>query len=228
MLNVINRKDEETSEALQKIFYQYTHLPLGQKEIICPYWRDRLSLALVGPYGGKGRPEQIVEATSNEAEKAGVDLNKMSAEEILAFMQRKKIGIDCSGLAFWLLDVLDKERDGNGITDDIPGAKGKFLTRASVEMLTSDEVSREVILKEIKPGDMIKVDEGRHILIVMKVMRDMGKVGEIEYAHSSQRTKIKGVHLGKIKVVNSSATLAEQQWEEEYKFDSLRRLKIWG
>jgi hypothetical protein len=131
-------------------------------------------------------------------------------------------------LAFWLLDALDKEKQGNGITDDIPGVKGKYLTRASVAMLTNDEVSREVLLKEIKPGDMIKVDEGRHILIVMRVMRDMGKVGEIEYAHSSERTKVKGVHLGEINIVNLSTTLAQQQWEEEFKFDSLRRLKIWN
>jgi len=232
----------ESSAALDKLFYKYTHLPLGGKEIVCPYWMNDLKLEIFGPYGGKGTPEEIVQATEDEAKKTSLNLEKITKEEIITFMKRKKIGVDCSGFVFWMLDTFDKEKGGNGIADDIPNSIGQFLpSRANVAMLTSEKVSFPMNIVEAKVGDMIRLDRGRHVAIVMKVVRVKGKVREIEYAHSSSRTKIPGVHNAKIKIVDQNKGLEEQLWYElasEGKSygqvyllsaigDGLKRLKSW-
>lgn len=232
----------ETSKSLDKLFYKYTHLPLGGKEIVCPYWMNNLKLGVFGPNGGKGTPEEIIEATENEAKKMGLNLNELTKEEITAFMKSKKIGVDCSGFGFWMLDSLDKEKGGNGIGDDIPGSIGRFLpSRANVAMLTDEKLSSPVGVKGVKLGDMVRLNKGRHVAIVTKIVRESGAVKEIEYAHSSSRTKTSGVHKDKIKIVDQNKGLKEQEWNElanngqnygkTYLFsdmgDGLKRLKFW-
>ncbi len=231
----------ETSKVLQDLFFQYTHLPIGEKEIRCPYWRNRLTLGITGPFGGKGRPEQIIEATRLAAKKAAVNLNQMSGEEILAFMKRKKIGVDCSGFVFWLLDSLDKEKGGPGLAEKFPHFPGTLPQRqASAEKLTGESLSTPIKVDQVRVGDMIRLDGGKHIAIVIKIEKELGKVKEIEYVHSSERTTIAGVHSGKIKVIDSQKKLEEQEWEEtlpdgtsygrefcrEERGDGLKRLKI--
>ncbi len=224
---------EETSPALTDLFYQYTHLLIGGKEIACPYWRNRLILGLTGPFGGKGRPEQIVEATKEAAQEAKVNLQSMSEKEVLAFMKRKKIGVDCSGFVFWLLDALVKERGGRGMADLIPRPPGTLAQRqASADKLTSRNLTVPVEkVSEVRVGDTIRLDGGKHIAIVLKVEREKGAVKTIEYAHSSERTAIEGVHQGRIKIRDSSQSLAAQEWEEKLPYlpgDGLKRLKIWA
>jgi len=227
---------KETSKALQNLFYQYSHLPLGGKEIVCPYWKNNLRRMIFGPFGGKGKPGQIVEATKKEAEKARIDLNKMREKEILKFMKRKKIGIDCSGFVFWLLEALDREKGGRGI--------GLLARKTNVKLLTSDKVSLAVeSLPKIKVGDLIRLNEGKHLAIVISLKKKAdGELVEIEYAHSSNQTFLPGVHLGKIKIVGPGQPLEKQIWLEKTKRgrnygknfylpsegDSIRRLKLWA
>lgn len=238
-----NEIRSETSEALENLLYQYTHLPIGGKEIRCPYWRNRLSLAITGPFGGKGKPEQIVEATESAAKKAGINLGRMNEEDILSFMKRKKIGVDCSGFVFRMLDALDREKGGNGIADNIPHFPGTLAQRqASAEKLTSKNLSVPIEkISEIQVGDMIRLDRGKHIAIIIRVIRERRAIREIEYAHSSEKTSLRGVHTGKIKIINPEKGLAEQEWQEtladrrnykQFYFpsdkDGIRRLKIWA
>ena len=234
----------ETSESLDKLFYKYTHLPLGGKEIVCPYWINNLKAGVFGPYGGKGTPREIVEATKSEAEKIGLDLSKLSKEEILAFMKSKRIGMDCSGFVFWMLDALDREKGGDGIANDILSGDRLLPSRANVATLTNEGAVSAVELKDVRVGDMIRLDKGKHVAIVMRVVRDLGDMGEVrevEYAHSSARTKILGVHAEKIKIKDQTRGLEKQQWNEiayegknygetyclSLAGDGLKRLKTW-
>lgn len=235
----------ETSKALDDLFYKYTHLLLGGKEIICPYWMNNLKAGIFGPYGGKGTPEQIVEATKSEAQKIGLNLNKMTEQEILNLMKEKKIGLDCSGFVFWMLDALDKEKGGDGIADDVLSADRLLPSRANVATLTNGRAVLAVELEDVRVGDIIRLNKGKHMAIVMAVVREtrnLEEVKEIEYAHSSARTKILGVHAAKIKITDQSKGLEAQQWDEvdnrnkNYKEancflsdgDGLRRLKTWA
>lgn len=225
------------SVSLDKLFYQYTHLPIGGKEIVCPYWMNKIKEGILGPYGGKGTPLQIVQATNDEAQKAGFNLQTTSDQEILAFMRQKKIGVDCSGFVFWMLDALDKEKGGNGIADDIPSSKGRFIqARTNAAMLTGEEISVKIDdLSKIKVGDMVRLNGGKHVAIIVRIEKS-----KIVYAHSSAKTKDDGVHLAQIMIKNKGG-LESQEWgERDYrggsykdnyycpeKGDSVRRLKIW-
>jgi hypothetical protein len=207
----------ETSVALQNLFQQYSCLPLGGKEIVCPYWMNKLVQGIYGPNGGKGNPEQIVQATVEEAKNAFFDLNKASEEEILAFMRTRRIGVDCSGFVYWMLDAFDREKGGNGLADDIPEANGSFVgSRANVRLLTSKELATRVSLQDVRVGDMIRTRGGKHIMIVFSIERDDdGNLWKITYAHSSNKTEITGVHLGVIDIVAPEKTLADQIWQEK-------------
>jgi len=233
----------ESSKALQELFYQYTHLPLGGKFIVCPYWMNKLKKGLLGPLGGKGTPQQIIQVVEEAAKKAGQDLNQMNEKEILAFMKRKRIGVDCSGFVFWMLNALDEERGGDGLLNDIPEVKGSFMPagRADVKLLTSEKYTVPVELAEVRVGDVVRMGRGSHILIILAITRIAGEIKALQYAHSSDKTLISGVHLGEIKVWDESQGLEKQQWQEvtqqgenyrNYFFpqegDGLRRLKIWN
>ncbi len=232
----------ESSKALDALFYKYTHLPIGGKEIVCPYWMNNLEKGIYGPIGGKGTPEEIVLTTNEYAISEKVDLNKMDGEGIDLFMRACKIGVDCSGFVFWMLNEFDLEKGGNGIADNIPGSVGKVIkARASVAMLCKDNVSFVIKkVSDIKVGDIIRLRRGKHVAIITKILKEGDNLLELEYAHSSCRTAVKGVHTAKIKVVDSLLGIENQNWEElteegtsygkEYypeTGDSVRRLTIW-
>ena len=232
----------QTCKSLQDMFYSYTHLKIGKKEIVCPYWMNNSEKGIYGPAGGKGTPEEIVEATLEQALAGNINLESLDKEAIVLFMKAKKIGVDCSGFVFWMLNSLDLEKGGNGIADDIPGSKGVLLkARASVLMLTDDNISFPIKLPEVMIGDMLRLRQGRHVDVVHKIAREGKDVKEIWYAHSSSITKVTGVHEARITIADQNKEIGDQVWEEQtadglsYKAESffaeekdgLRRLKIW-
>lgn len=232
----------ESSKALSDLSFSYTHLPIGGKEIPCPYWMNKIKLGIIGPYGGKGTPEQIVETVEYEAKKDNFDLNLATDSEILSFMKNKKIGVDCSGFVFWMLNALDLEKGGDGIANDIHGSQGKFVAaRANVAMLTDERIAKPVELENVKVGDMIQLRGRKHLAIVTKLFKEADKLKEIEYSHSSGQTQDSVVHSAIIEITNLEDSLGRQIWKEktqngenygstcfrEELGDGLKRLKIW-
>lgn len=229
------------SPAIENLLSQYLHSNIGGKVIRCPYWEDKIDKKIYGPFGGKGKPGQIIQVTIELAQKQNFDFQKSTPIEIEDFMKKNRIGVDCSGLAYWLLDALDREKGGNGLEDDILGVKGKFLTRASVEMLTNDEISTPIkTISEVVIGDMIRLRAGKHMAIVIRIKRAEGKIKELIYAHSSKLTETRGVHVDRILVKDPQKGLADQTWMEKtsrgenygQKYfhseegDGIRRLKV--
>lgn len=235
----------ETSQALQKVYLDYFNLTLGNRKIPCPYWINNPKRLKFGPGGGKSLPEEIVILAQQKAIQDKVDLAKLSEKEIINFLKKNHLGIDCSGFAFWLLDALDQEKGGNGIIDDIPNVEGKIIkVRASVKMLTDSQVAYPIkSLNEIKPGDMIRLRAGHHLLIVLQTQKDQNKnLKKIIYVHSSSSvfTKTSGVHQQEILITNPNKPIEDQNWLEQtvnglsYAKELLRsegdgifRLKIW-
>lgn len=230
------------SKASENLLYRYTHLPLGGRKIRAPYWMDKIKKKIWGPYGGKGSPEELVEAANKIAKEKGINLSKLKMSQISLFLKKNRIGLDCSGLAFKLLDALDKEKGGNGLADDIAGARGRFLVRASVAMLTNNEVSAPVKkIVDLRVGDMIRLSGGRHLAVVTQIKKKGEAVWEITYAHSSTGTALDGVHTAKIIVRKENLGIEKQSWlevtqkGENYgqkffqpeKGDGVRRLKVW-
>lgn len=206
----------ESSFALDNLFFQYTHLPIGGKQIPCPYWRNRLKAGILGPFGGKGTPQQIVQATLSAAQEEKVDLSTLSAEEILKLMSKYHIGVDCSGFVYWMLDAFDREKGGNGIADDIFCSNAPLRpTRANVATLANPQSVVPIKLEKARVGDILLLNKGRHIAIITRIFYEEGKIRKIEYAHSSSTTEIRGVHKAAIQINNPSLSLKEQKWEEK-------------
>lgn len=234
----------EKSAAIEKLLNQYLHLNIAGKKVRCPYWMNILhpnpkkrKKRVQGIYGGKGTPVQIRYATQKRAKLKGVDLVKLSSSQVRKFMERNKIGVDCSGFVYHALNVRNKELGGKGI-DGLVFGKNKNqigVRHVSAYYLTSSRNSVKVnSVKEMRVGDMIRFKRGAHIAIIVKISPK-----KIFYAHSSPS---RGPHLGEIKVNDLDKGLEEQTWLEKTargenygrkyfrleRGDGARRLKIWS
>jgi len=233
----------EKSKSLEKLYYEYTHLPVGGKKVKCPYWANQATSLTFGPYGGKGLPEEVTKATEEAAKRERINLAKLTAEEIREFMENQRIGIDCSGFVFRLLDALDKEKGGEGIGNKVYGVKGYGVRKVNAYCLTNKRNSTEVkMVREVRLGDLLRMHGGKHIMLVLRIKEDRkGEIKEIIYAHSSCNSRITGVHSSFFKVKNLKGGLEEQEWVEKAKSgenffqkyfylnkgDGLRRLRVW-
>lgn len=128
-------------------------------------------------------------------------------------LKKNKQGIDCSGLAYHLLDYYSKLLGLGSIYDHLIGTDGKRgVRRVSANLLTSFPNSFPVYpYSDIRTGDLIRLDSGRHVLFVLE-----NKKSQICYVHSSRKTKTRGVHLGEIEIIDPSKTLDHQKWNETY------------
>ncbi len=187
------------------------------KKVRIPYWRNRIThrglCRIQGSFGGKGAPSQIKRATIDRAKKSGIDINKLTSVQIRKFMTQKRIGLDCSGFVFQVLDFLFP-----GFWQGLKRAFGKSsnpIRRFNSDALTSKE--NTILIKkveDIKVGDLIPISwQGKkvdHVLVVVEINKK-----EIVYAHSSQKTKITGPHKGKIKITDLKKGLDKQSWQEK-------------
>lgn len=204
-------------KSLDEFLSSYFSLEIvAGKKVRIPYWRNRLKLKglrrIQGPFGGKGTPTEIKKATLEKARKASLDLKNLSSAEISRFMKQKKIGLDCSGFAFQVLNFLFP-----GFWKGLKKAPGKSsnpVRRFNAWALTSKENTSAVRkVKNLRVGDLVamswkgKVD---HVLVVVDVSEK-----EIVYAHSSEKTKITGPHLGKIKIIDGDKGIDKQIWLEK-------------
>jgi len=188
------------------------------KKVRIPYWRNKLlgsGQRIEGSFGGKGTPEQIKKAALQKAEQAGINLETMSSVQIRQFMRQKRIGVDCSGFVFHVLNFLQPGFwQGSKMA---PGTSKNPARRLNAAALTSQENTSAVSkVADIRVGDLIPISFGGrkvdHVLIVVDINDK-----KITYAHSSFKTPNDGPHLGKIKIVDKNLGLKEQEWLEKTK-----------
>jgi len=127
-------------------------------------------------------------------------------------LKKNKQGIDCSGLAYHLLDFYATLLGKGSIHDHLIGTDNqKGVRRVSANLLTSHPNSFPVKnISDIQTGDLIRLDSGKHVLFVMETTPNL-----IRYVHSSNKTQTRGVHLGEIKIRDRSKNLNYQDWDEK-------------
>jgi hypothetical protein len=203
--------------------YQKFLLPIGEKLIPTPYREnDRGGFQDADPeFQGKSSPEVLIRTTKKLAKKQNFNLEKASVDQIRDFMIKNKLGIDCSGFIYRVLNYLTQEIKGEALTS----LGFEHVGRTNVRKLTSDEMSIPVSsFKDAQPGDLIHLrwreDPKRlHAVIVLS-----NENGIITYAHSSEVTTPDGVHIATMK-----ASLPEDLKAFLYNKkagDGIRRLKI--
>jgi len=160
---------------------------------------------------GKGNFEQIAKLTIDVAKSSGTDLSNATPQQIYQFQKKHQIGIDCSGLAYHLLNTLSVylfNKDLDSILIGTDNKKG--VRRLSAHLLTSPPNVVEIKdYQSIQTGDLIRMDQGKHILFIIEKIDH-----KINYVHSSHQTKKRGVHLGQIRITDSQKTLNFQNWSD--------------
>ncbi|MFA7301045.1 MAG: hypothetical protein WC069_01960 [Candidatus Shapirobacteria bacterium] len=113
---------------------------------------------------GKGSAKEIALQTIEFANIQNINLLKLTPKQIYNFQKKNHLGIDCSGLVCHLLELKVDVR------------------KTSANMLTSKPISKKV--KTLKPNDLIRQKDGKHVLLVLNIDKDL-----ITYVHSSVAAK---------------------------------------
>ena len=210
------------SQILMEAYEQFL-LSLGGKKVPTPYRENDLNaLQKAGPeFQGKSSPEVLIKTTQKLAREQDFNLNKASIEEIRAFMRKNKLGIDCSGFAYRLLNHLVQKSKGKPLTE----LGFEHIGRTNVRKLTSDEMSIPIDFKKAQPGDLIRLTLKTDINVLHTVIILENSNSIITYAQSSEQTTPDGVHTVQIK--NGKLPKDLDSFEINKKNgDGFRRLKI--
>ncbi len=192
---------------------------------------------------GKGSVDDIVEEAMLIALREKIDLKKLDANGLKKFLVDSHLGIDCSGLAYHILDAELKSRGLGGLNKHLrfPFIKNPFrklltlfrpVESAGVRTISHEQNSVEIKLSDIKPGDLVVIlgagekQDRNHVLIVHEIAgvptpyQGEGCRGEvaIHYTHSMQWSSDgehnHGVRQSEIEITDKNKNILEQIWFE--------------
>lgn len=229
-----NNKEKKVSQTALDIINEYAELDLGKGiKVKCPYFKNykKNSGMKLRSLSGKGTPEEIVMETKIHAHLSGFSWQTASRKEIRKFMEKRDIGIDCSGFIVWIFYFWFKKDYGiNFFSNTRKQFRDKFLKwirillRPSQNIDANDLTSNRLALRitdfqDVEPGDIIRSRKGKHVIFITKVLYSPeGKVKRIHYVHSTPSYgKDNGIHEGEILTVADSADLKKQWWKEQDK-----------
>lgn len=180
-----------------------------------PYWINSLKNGKViknGPYGGKGSHQQISLATRKAAKLEKLSLSKLNPKDVCRLQKRHSIGIDCSGLAYQLLNYWHKLNKHASIKPKIIGVnRQKGPRKVNVHMLADPQNSTKLnSYSKLKTADLIIVDKKKHVLFIIEANKD-----KIRYIHSSQKSLNRGVHQGTLTITNPDKNLKYQSFTDK-------------
>jgi len=209
--------------ALKQFLDNFFRLGIANHQVRVPYWRNRFykdGRRVQGPFGGKGTAAEIRRAALEKARQSDIDLTAASAGEIRSFLRQKRIGIDCSGFAFQILNFL-QPGFWRGL-EKAPGRSNNPRRRFNSWALTND--ANSVMIKpfwaNLHIGDIIPVAFSRgkvdHVMVIVAKSAQ-----QLYYAHSSGKTKTTGPHLGVILLRDGKQPLWQQKWPEKLKSGQL-------
>lgn len=204
----------------------YLHLQIDSAECTTPYHINPGLFSRNRALIGKGNPADI-EATATSCFKSLDMHTRGEAARLKAYLVACGIGVDCSGFVSHILGDITKEKLGKPLPSCLrfPGFRGRLTSKMrpieniSARLLTNPLNTAQVNdLNKLKPGDLIRVLDGSHILIITEVgLNKDRKVNYFEYAHSSCRYGAEsGARTGYCVIKNPTGLLADQQWFDNY------------
>lgn len=215
----------------------YEHLKIGEKKINTPYFNNRTSnlRGALRVLIGKGTAQEIIDETRIIALRDKLELENFDEIELVKFLTDHKLGIDCSGFVYYILDA-ELKTQGKRLKHILSFTSKKILRRLiarirnveNTNVLTLHENSIELPLEQCAPGDMIISLRGgpqhdySHVILITSVTTDeSGKPLSLEYAHSyhwkSEGLYTKGIRKGVITIIDTTQTILEQTWTENGK-----------
>ena len=187
-------------------------MKIGQATINCPYFANKIrngKVVLSGFMGGKGDYGDIKQELSRVVYANGPIKDK---QEIFKLARKNRIGIDCSGFVYRFLAELVRLKYQNCEVLSLEQVFPDGIYRTNADKLTlGTHVIKINLFLQARLGDMIRINNGRHVAVVVKNNNNM-----ITYIHSSKMTKESGVHTGIIMVDDFNNNL---KWRETTKND---------
>lgn len=212
----MNKFNQNISQKIESFVKQYSEMEINGLIVSCPYWINRLKngkVTLRGFAKGKGRSSEIREELIKRLSKMPVDLKfELTPETVRKFAKRERIGIDCSGFVYRVLDELLHCGYGDTNFKNLDKVFSGGINKTNVKRLSDLKYSDQIkIIDNFQIGDMIRLWGGKHIAIIIGINKK-----EILYAHSSWlSTKIQGTHASTILIVDDEKSLDEQVWMEK-------------
>lgn len=236
-------KTKSLTPQAQQVIKEFLHLPFKEQDINCPYFNNR-RVGLRGALRvlvGKGSAKEIVEETVLVGLRDKVNTRKLSNEKLKKFMVDHNLGIDCSALAYYILDAQMKAMRKGSLRRAIKLSRVRNPLRKLVALLqviknvntatlASSANSKKISLKKVQPGDIIilmgygKKKDRDHVMVVNEVeYEDNGLPTVVHYVHAlrwnSDGKYDHGVRMGKIEIDNWGKTFLDQRWTEQGKGD---------
>jgi len=204
---------------------RYARLRLGGKFVVAPYFMNNPGRKGRRVSVGKGTAEALERETLRLAKKYRFDINRASAAQIRDFMVKHSLGIDCSGLIAWVSHALVMQRTGRSLWRSI-SYKGHPLRvliirhlrpveNISARLLTDESNAITVHdLSKVRPGDIIRVLNGNHVLLITEVGFDSKNTPlYMQYVNSTEYGGVKyGVRYGRINICKPNSPILDQEW----------------
>ncbi|MDR3558655.1 MAG: hypothetical protein P4L61_03920 [Candidatus Pacebacteria bacterium] len=222
------------------IIDQYLNFKVGHAKCSVPYFNNKRGgqRAALRALVGKGNPKEILDEIEIKALQDKFSLSSFTDESLKKFMVDEGLGIDCSGLAYYILDAESRARDKGPIDRHLafPNAHGPIgfiavklnpVKNADVLIFADEKNSRAVDLKDIEPGDFITMcgeeTERNHIITFHQVDYQNFAPTALHYTHSIAWSEDgqygHGVRQGIIEIVDPTKGILEQKWTEKEKTD---------
>lgn len=218
-------------ESARKVIHEFTHLPIGGKEIVAPYFINTKSQrGGLRVLSGKGDPGEIAREVKVQCQLKGIDVYKLTENEIRDFMRENHIGIECSGFIVHVLNYWLRVNGKRPLIKYLKFYDNNFINRLKRKLRPVEQIGANTItsdlncdpilnLNDVRPGDLIRSKGQRknshHILLISEVTFEDDIIKEIEYVHSiSSYEEENGVRFGKILVNNPNDAIQNQTWTE--------------
>ena len=225
------------SDRSLSVIDQYLHFTVGAASCSVPYFNNKRtkSRAALRVYVGKGSPQEIFEELQSVLVKAHIDVTTIDTDTLKKLLTDENIGIDCSGLAYYILNTENQTRNKGNVDKHISfihchGIIGKMrcalrpIENCDVATLAHDTNSTVVPLTDAKPGDMITMLRGGeesdrdHILVIHQVEYQNFIPYKLHYTHAMAYPEDgvygTGIKQGVIDILDSDKPITAQRWTE--------------
>ncbi|MBI5452661.1 hypothetical protein HY945_04310 [Candidatus Gottesmanbacteria bacterium] len=206
----------DISIKIHNFIREYSEMNIDGIVISCPYWMNRLKegkVVLRGFANGKGEASEIREEIIRRLQKLPPELRfPLTPSNLQKFARRERIGIDCSGFAYRILNQLVYLKYKNIHINTLEEIFSGGINKTNVRTLTGLDYCVKVDeILDFQLGDMVRLWGGKHVAVILDATGS-----KVVYVHSSHlSTQTQGVHLAEIKIVDSSKSLAQQEWLEK-------------
>lgn len=228
------------SQSALQIIDQYTNFKIGSAICSIPYFNNKTANKRIAlrTYIGKGSPNDIKDELEIIITKEKIDPNSFDNESLKKTLVDNRLGIECSGFCYHVLEAESLYRGFGSISKKIKFincnniiSKIKCSLRpvenCDVATFASDENSKIISLKNVLPGDIITMVSDRdhvdrnHILIIKEVHYENSNPKKIIYSHSISYPEDgiynNGVRDGEINIINPELKITDANWSENHK-----------